>query len=183
VFRWLGMPLALDLANTVMVVREGAEVVDLLATAADLDRWLKAERQRLGDCAFALAHLKEIRAFRDAVRSLLEASADERPLPPEALERVNAATMAAPIAAQIMTRSDGKLHVVEQAVTGDPLHALLGTLARSVIAILTGTERERLKTCRAPSCGMFFLGDRRWCTSMCGNRARAARHYRRIAAK
>jgi hypothetical protein len=32
VFRWLGEPLAIDLANTVMVVREG-QTVDLLMTA------------------------------------------------------------------------------------------------------------------------------------------------------
>ena len=32
-------------------------------------------------------------------------------------------------------------------------------------------------------CGMFFVGARRWCCAACGNRARAARHYRRHAAR
>src|SRR5918996_1015306 len=91
VFRWLGEPLAIDLANTVMVLREGEEV-DLLATRDNLRRWLAAERERLGDCAFAVAHLAEIRALRDAVRGVLSAAAAGTTPPPETLEHVNAAS-------------------------------------------------------------------------------------------
>lgn len=172
------MPLALDLANTVMVVREG-ESVDLLATPGNLDQWLRCEGERLGDWASAMGRPEEISALRDAVRSLLEASAHARPLPPVALELVNAASRAAPVAAQIMASSEGELDVAELPIDADPLAQLLGKLARSAIAVLTGSDRERLQMCHAPSCGMFFLGDRLWCTSTCGNRARAARHYRR----
>lgn len=172
------MPLAIDLANTVMVVREG-QVVDLLATREDLHRWLEAERERLGDCAFAVAHLEEIRALRDAVRSLLFATAYGKAPPREALERVNAASGAAPVAPQLEAGSDGELRAVERMVGGDPPEQLLGQLARSAIALVTGPERERLHMCTAPSCGMFFLGARRWCTPMCGNRARVARHHQR----
>lgn len=43
VFRWLGEPLAIDLANTVMVVREG-KTVDLLGSADELENWLELER-------------------------------------------------------------------------------------------------------------------------------------------
>jgi predicted RNA-binding Zn ribbon-like protein len=182
VFRWLGEPLAVDLANTVMVVREG-EAVDLLATQQDLRRWLDAERPRLGDCGFAIRHLDEIRALRDAVRALLAASAQGAAPAREALEQVNAASVAAPIAPQLETGDHGRLQAVERTCEQDPLAQLLGSLARSAIAILTGDERERLHVCRAPSCGMFYLGERRWCCAACGNRARAARHYRRTGAR
>jgi predicted RNA-binding Zn ribbon-like protein len=178
VFRWLGEPLAIDLANTVMVVREG-EAVDLLATAEDLRRWLDAERPRVGDCAFAVRHLDEVRALRDAVRALLIASAEGATLPARALERVNRASAAAPVAPQLAPGDDGQVEIVERASNRNRLDRLLGSLARSVMALLTGAERERLHVCRAPSCGMLYLGQRRWCCAACGNRARAARHYRR----
>jgi GNAT superfamily N-acetyltransferase len=70
----------------------------------------------------------------------------------------------------------------ERVGDADPLARLLGALARSAIAVLSEPPRERLQICRAPSCGMFFLGARRWCCAACGNRARAARHYRRTRA-
>jgi predicted RNA-binding Zn ribbon-like protein len=177
VFRWLGEPLAVDLANTVMVVREG-QAVDLIATPEDLKRWLEAERGRLGDCAFAVAHIDEIRALRDAVRSLLSACAQGAPTPFGVFKAINAASREAPIAPQLETDRGGEFRVVELSPDGQPLAQLLGKLARSAIALLTGPERERLHLCNAPSCGMVFLGARRWCCTACGNRARAARHYR-----
>lgn len=182
VFRWLGEPLAIDLANTVMVVREG-EALDLLATPDDLRRWLEAERGLLGDCAFAVSHLEEIRALRDAVRSLLAAWAEGRVPPTEALERVNAVSAAAPLAPQLKLADTGRLELAERTGESDALAQLLGRLARATIELLTGPSRERLHLCRAPSCGMFFLGARRWCSAACGNRARAARYYRRTKAR
>lgn len=182
VFRWLGEPLAVDLANTVMMVREG-KAVDLLTAPEDLHRWLEAERDRLADCTLAGAHLEEVRAFRDAVRSLLAAAAEGTTPPPEAIEHVNAASAASPMAPQLEAGNEGDLRTVERSAKHDPLAQLLGILARSTIALLTDLERERLQVCRAPSCGMFFLGARRWCCAACGNRARAARHYRRMKAR
>jgi predicted RNA-binding Zn ribbon-like protein len=178
VFRWLGEPLAIDLANTVMVVREGQEV-DLLVTRDDLRRWLAAERERLGDCAFAVAHLEEIRAVRDAVRGVLSAAAEGTTPPAEALEHLNAASAAAPVAPRLEAGGEGKLRVEERPAAGDRLARLLGRLTRAAMALLAGDERQRLHVCGAPSCGMLFVGSRRWCSAACGNRARAARHYRR----
>lgn len=174
VFRWLGEPLAIDLANTVMVVRED-ETVDLLAAPEDLRRWLEAERGRLGEYRFDPADLDEIRALRDATRELLDAAAKRSGLPEQALDRLNAASAGAPVAPQL----NGEFVAAERAEDEASIDWLLGTLARSTIALLAGPEREQLEVCRAPSCGMFFVGARRWCCSACGNRARAARHYRR----
>jgi predicted RNA-binding Zn ribbon-like protein len=165
-----------------MMVREG-KAVDLLTAPEDLHRWLEAERDRLADCTLAGAHLEEVRAFRDAVRSLLAAAAEGTTPPPEAIEHVNAASAASPMAPQLEAGNEGDLRTVERSAKHDPLAQLLGILARSTIALLTDLERERLQVCRAPSCGMFFLGARRWCCAACGNRARAARHYRRMKAR
>jgi predicted RNA-binding Zn ribbon-like protein len=178
VFRWLGEPLAIDLANTVMVVRED-EPVDLLASPDDLLRWLDRERAQLGECPFAAGYLEEIRDLRDAVRELLMAASQGTSPQPQALKRVNAASAAAPVAPQLDFGKDGKLEALERAEDSDSVAWLLGTLARSAIELLTGPERGQLKLCPAPSCGMFFLGARRWCCAACGNRARVARHYHR----
>jgi len=177
VFRWLGEPLAIDLANTVMVVRED-ETVDLLAAPENMRRWLEAERGRLGEYAFQPAHLDQIRALRRAIRELLGAAAKRNEVPIQALDRVNAASSAAPVALQL----NDELIAAERARDEASIDWLLGALARSTIALLAGSGREQLKVCGAPSCGMFFLGARRWCCAACGNRARAARHYRRTRA-
>src|SRR5918994_1242210 len=129
---------------------------------------------------FAIAHLAEIRALRDAVRGVLSAAAAGTTPPPETLEHVNAASAAAPVAPQLDVGRDGELRVDERLASPDPLARLLARLARSTITLLTGPERERLHVCDAPSCGMLFLARRRWCCAACGNRARAARHYRRM---
>ncbi len=177
-FRWLGEHLAVDLANTVMVVRDG-ETVDLLASPGDLRLWLEAERSRLGELSFPAQDLEDIRVVRDAVRDLLAAAARGKAPPPEALRLINAASAAAPVALQLQVGHGTNLRTAEISPGGPRLTRLLGTLARSAIALVTSTEREQLRVCNAPSCGMFFIGARRWCCAACGNRARAARHYRR----
>lgn len=182
IFRWLGEPLAIDLANTVMVVRE-SEAVDLIDDPEDLHRWLTAERERLGDCGLAVAHQHEVLALRDAVRSLLTSSIQGATPSVQALEMLNTCSAAAPIAPQLITANDRRLRVVERAGDSDPVAELLGRLARSAIALLAGPAHEQPKMCTAPSCGMFFLGPRRWCCAACGNRARAARHYERTRAQ
>jgi predicted RNA-binding Zn ribbon-like protein len=178
VFRWLGQPLGIDLVNTVMVVREG-EVVDLLATRDDLARWLEAERGRLGDCRFALEHHAEIRALRDAVRAvLLPVAAGQRPSR-KGLEILNDAARAAPISRCLRIGKDGQLEAVATSARGGRLDQLLGALAHAAIDLVTDPESSRMRICQAPSCGMLFIGSRRWCCHACGNRARAARHYYR----
>lgn len=180
-FRWLGEPLAIDLANTVMVIRD-EEAVDLLAGPQELRRWLEAEATRLGECAFAVDHLDEIRALRDVVRRLLGARAARTALPRSDLDALNAASAAAPVAPSLGAE-DGRLAVIERSGAASPLAQLQGRLARSAIAVLGGPEAGLLRVCRAPSCGMLFLGERRWCCAACGNRARAARHYERTRAR
>jgi len=178
VFRWLGESLAIDLANTVMVI-DGDDSLDLLSSAEDLRDWLSRERPRLGEGGFAVSHLDEVRELRDAVRELLAAAVEGRAPQPRALERVNAASVAAPVAPQLEVGAEGHLEPGDPLESGAALARLLGALARSAIELLSGPERERLRVCTAPSCGMFFVGARRWCCSACGNRARVARHYRR----
>ena len=74
-YSWLGNELAVDFANTVIVVRPGEEI-DGLATEADLARWLELERNRLGAAPGAEKRLRDFRRLRDALRRLFSAAAE-----------------------------------------------------------------------------------------------------------
>ncbi len=176
-FRWLGEPAAVDLANTVMVVRDG-EAVDLLAEDGGFEGWLSAERNRLGEIEVdPVADLPRVLAFRDSLRELLTARSEGRGLPRAALAAINEASARAPHSPTLAIGPGGE-PLVESRPSGG-VDELLGLVARSAIELLATIPAEEVRVCRAPSCGMFYLGSRRWCCSACGNRARAARHYRR----
>src|ERR1700754_869056 len=134
VFRWLGEPLAIDLANTVMVVREG-ETVDLLDSDGALENWLELERPRLGDCAFVLSERDELVRVREDVRSLFAARATGSAFDPAAIERLNAVSRGAPVAPQLQVSDGGDLRVIADERIAD-MPTFLGTLARSAIRLL-----------------------------------------------
>ncbi len=70
---------------------------------------------------------------------------------------------------------------------GDALMRPLWPVALSAAELLTSPDLTRVRECagRAEGCGWLFLDSsrgsgRRWCTmEVCGNRAKARRHYRR----
>jgi predicted RNA-binding Zn ribbon-like protein len=175
-YSWLGKELAVDFANTVIVVRPGDEL-DGLATEEDLERWLELERERLGEAP--RAGLEEFRGLRDAVRALMAAAAEGNELPTRAVATVNRASRAAPRFVQLR---DGA--TVDGSRARTRADEVLGAIAASAIELLGGPDRELVRVCRAPRCGLYFLADRegrQWCSPSCGNRARVARHYARRA--
>jgi predicted RNA-binding Zn ribbon-like protein len=175
---WLGAPLALDLANSVAQIRPGA-TRDLLVSEDDLDEWLSHQAGRLPRVRRGAGRLEAFRELRDALHEALSAAAAGRRPPRGVVQAVNAAS----------ARSDGHVRLslrdgeptTELVGSGTPLDRTLSAIARSGIELLASAERERLRVCPAPSCGMFYLGrpDQEWCSTSCGNRARAARHYAR----
>lgn len=181
VFRWLGERPAIDLANTVMVVRDGEEV-DLLATTSDLARWLDRERPRLPTVRVDQRTLDALRDLRDAARTVLITAADGRAANRSAVKRINEVARAAPIAWRLEQGPGGALEAKTIPTVKDPLRRLLGTVALDAIDLVSGAKPDQLNVCHAPSCGMLFVGRRRWCCAACGNRARVARHYRRTRA-
>jgi predicted RNA-binding Zn ribbon-like protein len=161
--------LAVDLANTVRAGR-GGQAVDLLADRDGLAGWLRAVGGP-GDAGPA-----ELVALRGQVLGLLEARLSRRPLPAAAVAAVNRAAAAAPGVVQLEA---GELVVRAAATPGD---AFLAELAASAITLVGGPGRDRLRRCRAPGCGRWFLASRprqTWCSPACGNRARLARFHQR----
>jgi predicted RNA-binding Zn ribbon-like protein len=173
---------ALHLTDTLVVVRPG-EVADLLTSPGDLRRWLEQEEPRLGPVSPEVGlRLADFRALREAIRSLLTAVVQGRPVPAEAVEAVNAASAAVPMHRSLDVADPLAPSAVEVGGGGSRTAEVLAAVARSAIEIVGTSERGRLRGCGAPRCGRFFLAtreDRRWCSDACGNRARVARHHAR----
>ncbi|MFD6100592.1 ABATE domain-containing protein [Nocardiopsis flavescens] len=187
--------LALELAGTIRHDGSG-RVADDLDGAGGTARWLASVAALLPDGAPARVD-EEIHAqvvtLRGAVRALFARAvapgppspADTHLQPPagEALSLLNAAAARQPVVPRL--RWEGPdVPSVEYAPGGGCPDAV-AALARAAIVFLDGPERDRLRACTAPSCARYFVqahGRQQWCGTACGNRARAARHYRRHAA-
>ena len=172
---------ALDLSNTV-AVENGVEH-DLLATDGEYARWAEAAARsphlpaaEAAAIAGSRAGLLELRAH---VRAVLAATAAASRLPRVAIEALNVRSAAAP--AWLEIDDDG---TTTERARGDVSDRLLAAYARSTMLIVADGA-SALRVCGAPSCGMFYRPRRsgqRWCSDVCGNRARFARHYARRGA-
>lgn len=174
-------PVPVRLMNTVWADRYG--VHDALRTPADLAGWLAATQ--LGAGRVTTGHLAAFRDLRDALRRLAALLTDDgRPTAAsplqvaEAVEAVNRCADAGPARPRLRLH-DGQLQR-DDAPTG--ADGALATVAREAVALLTDPDDVRLGACHAPGCVLYFVKDhprRGWCSTACGNRARAARYYQR----
>ncbi len=175
---------ALALANTAVAL-PGGRSADLLATPADARDWL-VDR----GLAPAGADLREhcagrLRALRERIRALLAARTDGRPAPAEALAALNAALTLAPAASLLHWSPDRGLYRAAAHPTTQIVEHALAALAADAADLLTGPDAERLTACGSPPCDRYLLrhGRRHWCSTRCGDRARAARAYARRTAR
>ncbi|MEV3920029.1 CGNR zinc finger domain-containing protein [Actinomadura coerulea] len=167
----VGEPLCLDLLNT-RWVEDGARR-DLLDSVDGLAVWLRSaglDGRAAADRATLDASVR--------TREILLALVDEGS-PPEAVDALN------------LVLERGALHYrlgpggpESHPRTGDPAW-LPSWLAAADYLRLTADSPERVKPCAHPDCVLHFHdtsknGTRRWCSmAVCGNRAKAARHYER----
>ncbi|MGW6418767.1 CGNR zinc finger domain-containing protein [Streptomyces sp. NPDC055055] len=166
-----GEPVSLDLLNT----RWNDEGVrrDLLTDVEGLAVWLGAngltERFTAGPTT-----LRHTLAARDALAALVD-----RPGDPDATARVDAVLDHGRIRATLT--ADGPGEVAEFA---DPARGPGWTAARDYLDLLR-TAPDRIRACAHEACILHFFdtsrnGTRRWCSmAICGNRAKASRHYAR----
>jgi predicted RNA-binding Zn ribbon-like protein len=179
-FPLLGEPLSLDLVNT--RIRSDGTDVDLLDAPAALATWLAAESGRLSwSGAVSAADLHAVRTLRDAIAALLTARRVGARPRPAAVKAVNAALSALPLANRLVWTAAGPR--AARTTAGVQRDALLYALALDAVSLLTGPDAALVRTCAHPDCVLQFLARnprRRWCSaSVCGNRARVARHYAR----
>ena len=170
-FKFRGGSPALDLAATV-VGRLGATPRDLLATPADLDRWLVAAELVETGPGSTDGNLVQARLLREALYRLALSRADRHALPDADREMLNG--FAALPAAPLQLDASGRARL-----SGD-VRGLLAELAREGVSLLGGDFGDRIRQCEGPPCAVLFVdtsrkGDRRWCSmSACGNKAKVA---------
>lgn len=177
-----GEPLAIEFANTHYAVR--GQFREGIGTPAHLAAWLRDKSAALGleaaDLHVGEAEVATFRALRAAIRGLCRACVDGCPGDDAHVEMLNAAAAAAPRWPQLCCV--GAAYAVSEHIHVKGADATLAAIARDAIAILGGPLRTQIRACQAPGCVLFFVKDhprREWCSAACGNRARAARHYRR----
>jgi predicted RNA-binding Zn ribbon-like protein len=184
-------PAPVRLMNTIWADRFG--VYDALTTAGNVGAWLAGvapdgDQSASGSFAPDRDDVARFRALRDALRRLAALLTDDtRPAAAsrttdveQAVADVNHAVTLAPTWPQLTYRH-GELGVAA-AGEATAVQRALSALARQSVDLLTGPDRELLRACRAPGCVLYFSKDhprREWCSTACGNRTRAARHYRR----
>lgn len=183
--RFSGGILALDTTNTVVHRCDPARRFDRFDDPAEIARFAEAashfRREETGrpltveDAGAAAA---TVRPLREATDALFRAAATGMPL--------DAALMATFLrACAAALEGCGELAVAAGAPFGMPGKPLpfQAALAVSALSLLSSTNLRRLKVC--PNCNWLFLdrsrnSSRLWCDmSVCGNRAKAKRHYRR----
>jgi len=178
--------------NTVWA--DTAGVHDDLTTPAALHDWLTTVDHRYAADARGDPgpdELAEAKSLRDSLRRLAAFCTDDpRPAAQSPVDSVDNAVAAVNRAAtyrpdaQLVMR-DGRLLRDHPAHTS-PTHLALAELAHDSIDMLTGPSATKLRACLAPRCLYYFVRShprREWCSETCGNRVRAARHYRRIRGK
>jgi predicted RNA-binding Zn ribbon-like protein len=169
---------ALALVNSRHNSRTG--LVDHLTTPEELGEWLGWRSLSASGATPGDADLETAHALRAAVRELLVAAIEGRRPGPSALETVNSASAAAPAADQLRWDASGPRRTRATAGATDVQRAL-AVLAEDAIALVS-EHRDDLIACEAPGCVRLLLKDhprRHWCSTRCGDRVRAARHYRR----
>jgi predicted RNA-binding Zn ribbon-like protein len=171
---------ALDFANSTLTL-PGGQSLDLLATPAAAEEWLAAHGLAPAGAGLQEVCGSRLRALRDQVRVLIAARVEGRPAPADALAAVNDALTRAPAARLLHWDAERGLHrEASHPVTQIVEHAL-AALAADTADLLTSPDADRLTACGSSPCSRFLLrhGRRHWCSTRCGDRARAARAYAR----
>jgi predicted RNA-binding Zn ribbon-like protein len=178
----LGEPPPIELANT-SYARRGRPR-DGLQTIEHLAAWLRDMRPRL---AFELtdddllsvtaADLADARELRDAIRAVAAATVTRDDPDPGATATLNHHVRRTPRWRELLMTPEPTAPLRSG---GRPVTTALATIAEEAVDLFAGPHRHNVRACEGPGCILHFVCDtarREWCSTGCGNRARAARHY------
>lgn len=158
-------------------------LVDVLADPGGAARWLAAQLDFAPpSTALSPEEHRELLAFRNAARRLVQARSSGRAAPAGELAIVNRASADAPRADRLS--ADWK-RTATFAASGSTrpgnLSELQAALANATIELVADATID-LAECAADDCVVLFVRRdprRRWHSDRCGNRMRAARSYAR----
>lgn len=195
-FVFVAERLWLDFVNTDDVRR--LQRVDALLDFGGYARWLEAartldaerasgiRRRAQQQPAGAMAALVDARRVRAALRALAERGAASPPVRVDALAEINRVLGRSAAIRRVDARTDGTFAHSFVSV-GDAFAGLLIPIVESAAESLIVEELPRVHRCADGRCTRVFFDStknrrRRWCDmAECGNRAKAARHRRKVA--
>jgi predicted RNA-binding Zn ribbon-like protein len=186
---------ALDFTNTISRRSAPEDSRERLTNYGRLVSWAlqaglvtakEAERLRTkaaGQPRAAAAALRRAIALREAIFELFVTTARGKRAPAPALDAVNAALPGALASLRVGAERDG--FGWQFAHDETDLAPMLTPIVRAAADLLTSDDRARVRECGSDTCFWLFIdhsknGTRRWCDmKVCGNRAKARRHYQR----
>ncbi|MFI5983820.1 ABATE domain-containing protein [Streptomyces sp. NPDC051555] len=171
---------SLALANSALAL-PGGHTLDLLSTPARANHWLAERDLAPLDAGMQEMCTAQLRSMREQVRSLFAARAAGLPALPAAVAAVNDAMTRVPTAPLLKWDDESGPHRVTPHPTSAIVDHALAALAADAADLLTSPDSERLTACGSSPCSRYLLrhGRRHWCSTRCGDRARAARAYAR----
>ncbi|MDT9691069.1 ABATE domain-containing protein [Streptomyces sp. P9(2023)] len=172
--------LALDFVNSAIAL-PGGHFIDFLDTPESANRWLTEHGLAPADAGVRERCAAQLRTLREHIRALFAARVGGLPAPPVALSAVNDALSGAPTAALLYWDELTGPYRAAPCPTDEILARALATLAADTADLLTSPDADRLTSCGSTPCSRYLLrhGRRHWCSTRCGDRARAARAYAR----
>ncbi len=177
-FLFLADQLALDFVNTEVIER--GQRVDWLTNPGDLAAWIRQAGLASGRRGLVNPRLlRRAKALRGEIRRMAEALATGRPAPPSVVTAINRALREERTFLELGRAAKG------YEVLSRSAGSVLAPIARSAAELLAAGDRLRVRRCGNPACILHFYDTtrsrtRRWCSMAgCGNRMKAAAHYRR----
>jgi predicted RNA-binding Zn ribbon-like protein len=171
-------------------------VHDALGEMAGVQLWVHAVGRRMhltpaqsdADVVTTVA-AERLVELRDALRRLAaEQTRDPRSLGESAvpdksaaISIVNAAAATSFVCPELVLEGPSLTHN-HVWLGGSFVDAFIAVIAREAIELTTSPQWQQLRPCTAPGCAYYFLKEhfrREWCSAICGNRARVARHAQR----
>jgi predicted RNA-binding Zn ribbon-like protein len=170
--------LAIDFVNSVIAL-PGGQFIDLLGTPDATNRWLTERDLAPPDAGVREMCAAQLRSMREHIRSLFAASVDGIPALPGALSAVNDAMSRVPTAPLLYWDEKTGPYRAAPCPTNEILDHALAALAANAADLLAGPDADNLTACESTPCIRYLLrhGRRHWCSTRCGDRARAARAY------
>ncbi|WP_294567683.1 ABATE domain-containing protein [uncultured Arthrobacter sp.] len=176
-------PLPVRLMNTIWTAH--GTVRDELQQPADIDDWFRSTG--FTPEGVSAAELASALTLRTALRRVAaHASGDSRAAAggadgdvADAVGTINAALTPAPVDRMALGKDGFR---AESEPAGNTVADGLAAVSAQAVALFTAADGSNIRACMAPGCVVYFVKNhprREWCSVTCGNRSRAARHYRR----
>lgn len=178
---YLANNLAIDFVNTVLNQHE--EVTDLLQSNSDLSLWAHGAGLNI-DTQLESFNLMTALELRTAFKDSFTAKINNHKIPKKSLETVNKHLLNHSV--QQILHLENNCYVLQAKNKKLTFSKFLGYLAHEAATLLASPQAEQVKRCCNENCILIFLDTsrshkRRWCSmDICGNRAKAAKHYKKI---